>query len=311
MVCLVVEEPVPNAHKHVTNKILEPTNTYQLRGRNVLPKYGQPTLKVVCEGSWDKVRMEAMSEEVIAITYPSVATGDSNRPDYPSQEQTGGQHDCLAQSVHTTNYTPQSAINVVRPILQAPQQRRTPRDGQESARPILTTTTSDRTVDVARGALDHLLSFSPGSHNEGDSQTFCIPARPQLHTHIPGSAQDLNATLAQFRTHFQQVFEFVQAPLNKLQGRATGLEQELYRRQSETMRLGRYAAWMIMDVENIIDAVAEIEVDTTAIEELLVEISRAAQKRTEEKMRLHTRVKGLEKNLKALQNIVLNIASPC
>jgi hypothetical protein len=41
-------------------------------------------------------------------------------------------------------------------------------------------------------------------------------------------------------------------------------------------------------------------VDTTAIEESLVEISKAAQKRAEEKMRLHTRVKGLEKNLKAL-----------
>jgi hypothetical protein len=126
--------------------------------------------------------------------------------------------------------------------LKTPQQRRTPSDGQESGRPILATTTSDRTVDVARGALDHLLSVSPGTQNEGDSQTLCIPARSQLHTHIPGSAQDLNATLAQFRTHFQQVFKFVQAPLNKLQDRATGLEQELYRRQSETMRLGRYAA---------------------------------------------------------------------
>ena len=221
----------------------------------MLPKCGQPTLsqngdrestKVVCEGSLDKVRMEAISEEVIAITYPSVATGDSNRSEYSSQEQTGGQHDCLA---HTTNYTPQSAINnVVRPVLKAPQQRRTPSDGRESGRPISTMTTSDRTVHVARGALDHLLSVSPESRNEGDSQTLCIPARPQLHTHIPGSTQDLNATLAQFRTHFQQVFEFVQAPLNKVQDRATGLEQELYR--SETMRLGRYAAWMMMDVEN-------------------------------------------------------------
>jgi hypothetical protein len=168
---------------------------------------------------------------------------------------------------------------------------------------------SDRTVDVARGALDHLLSISPDSQNGGDSQTICIPARPQIHTHMPAPTQDLNATLAQFRASFQQVFEFVQAALHNLQDRATGLEQELYRRRSETMRLGRYAAWMMIDIENIIEAVAGIEVDRMVIETLIVEISKAAQKRAEEKVRLHTRVKGLEKNLKALQKIVLNMAS--
>lgn len=177
---------------------------------------------------------------------------------------------------------------------------------------MLTTTASDRTVDIARGALDHLLSISPEIQSEGDSQSLCcIPARPQLHTHIPSSTQDLNAALAQFRTHFQQVFEFVQTPLNKLQDRTTDLEQELYRRRSEALRQGRYAAWMMSDIENILEAIEGIEVDTTVIETLLVEISKATQKRADEKMRLHTKIKGLEKNLKALQNIVMNIASPC
>jgi hypothetical protein len=44
------------------------------------------------------------------------------------------------------------------------------------------------------------------------------------------------------------------------------------------MRLGRYIAWMMMDVESIIEVVVEIEVNTTTIEELLrvVEILKAA-----------------------------------
>lgn len=74
------------------------------------------------------------------------------------------------------------------------------------------------------------------------------------------------------------------------------------------MRLGRYAAWMMIDIEKILEAIEGIEVDTTGIETLLVEISKATQRRAEEKMRLLTRVKGLEKNLKALQNIVMSIS---
>ncbi|KAH7378530.1 hypothetical protein BKA64DRAFT_766266 [Cadophora sp. MPI-SDFR-AT-0126] len=200
--------------------------------------------------------MESTSEEGMRLSYPSVLAGGSKRPNYPSQDlqQTEGQHieDYLDQSLHATNYTQQkSDMNIVQSVLKAPQHCRTPSDEQE-------TCISDRTVDVACGALDHLLSISAESQNRGDSQTLYIPARPQLHTHIPGSNQDLNATLAQFRTKFQQVFGFVQTPLNKVQGRAADLVQELYRRQSETMRQGRYAAWMMIDVQNIIEAIVGI-----------------------------------------------------
>ncbi|PVH68491.1 hypothetical protein DL98DRAFT_542362 [Cadophora sp. DSE1049] len=254
--------------------------------------------------------METTSEEGIRISAPLVFA-------------TRGQHigDRLGQSLQTTNYTPQqSDVNTVRSVSKAPRQRRIPGD-EQSGQPMLMMTTPATVetcignriviVDVTRGALDHVLSTSPDSQNGGDSQTICIPARPQMHTHMPAPTQDLNTTLAQFRANFQQVFEFVQAPLNNLQDRATGLEQELYRRQSETMRLGRYATWMMIDIENIIEAIASIEVDSTVIETLIVEISKAAQKRAKEKVRLHTRVKGLEKNLRVLQNIVLNMASPC
>jgi hypothetical protein len=193
--------------------------------------------------------MVSTSEEGIRISYPSVSTGGSKKPDYPSQDlkQIKGQHigDYLGQSLYTTHYTQQqSDINIVRSVLKAPRQRRTSSDEQESGQPVLTTTTpaTVETVGIARGALDHLLSISPESQNGDNSQTICIPARPQLHNHIPGSTRDIHTTLAQFRTHFQQVFEFVQAPLNKLQDRATGLEQELSRRRSKTMRQGRYTA---------------------------------------------------------------------
>ncbi|KAH6667429.1 hypothetical protein B0J14DRAFT_676430 [Halenospora varia] len=246
----------------------------------------------------------------------------SETPVYQSQylQQTKGQHieDSLGQSLHTRNYT-QSDINTVQPVPKAPQQHRTPSNEPEFSQPMLTTTTPataknylrDRTVDLARGALGHLLSISPDSQYGGDSQTNCIPARPMMYTQIPSPTQDLNATLAQFRTSFQQVFEFVQMPLNKLQDRATSLEQELYRRRSETMILGRYTAWMMIDIESILETIAGIEVDSTVIERLIVELSKAAQKRAEEKVQLHTKVQGLEKNLKALHRIVLDMASPC
>lgn len=311
---------MPNGHRNITDNALQPTNISQLRGRNVLPKCGQPPLsqkrdheytKVACEGSVDRSQMESTSEESSRISNPSVLAEGSKTPGYQSQylQQTKGQHieDCLGQSLHTRNYT-QSDINTVQSVPKAPRQRRTPSNEQEFSQPMLTTTTPttaenclrDRTVDLARSALGHLLSISPDSQNGGDSQTICIPTRPMMYTQIPSPTQDLNLAPTQFRTNFQQVFEFVQAPLNKLQDRATGLEQELYRRRSETMRLTRYATWMMIDVENIIEAISGIEVDSTVIETLIVEISKAAQKRAEEKVRLYTRVKGLEKNLKAL-----------
>ncbi|KAH6668492.1 hypothetical protein B0J14DRAFT_166923 [Halenospora varia] len=323
------EEPVPNGHRNTTDNGLQPTNTYQLRGRNVLSKCGQPPLsqkrdheytRIACEGPVDRSQMESTSDESSRIS--NVFAEGSETPVYQSQylQQTKGQHieDSLGQSLHTRNYT-QSDINTVQPVPKAPQQHRTPSNEPEFSQPMLTTTTPataknylrDRTVDLARGALGHLLSISPDSQYGGDSQTNCIPARPMMYTQIPSPTQDLNATLAQFRTSFQQVFEFVQMPLNKLQDRATSLEQELYRRRSETMRLGRYTAWMMIDIESILETIAGIEVDSTVIERLIVELSKAAQKRAEEKVRLHTKVQGLEKNLKALHRIVLDMASPC
>lgn len=97
------------------------------------------------------------------------------------------------------------------------------------------------------------------------------------------------------------MFEHVQAPLSTLENRATDLEQELYRARNETMRLGRC---MTIGVENINEALAGVKMNSTVIGTLLVELSKAAQKRAEEEVRLHTMVKGLEENLKALQNML-------
>ncbi|KAH6668383.1 hypothetical protein B0J14DRAFT_566915 [Halenospora varia] len=92
------EEPVPNGHRHITDNTLQPKNTYQLRGRNVLPKCGHPPLsqkrdreyiKVACEGSVDKsqmVEMESTSEEGIRISDPSALAAGSKRPCYPSKD---------------------------------------------------------------------------------------------------------------------------------------------------------------------------------------------------------------------------------
>lgn len=57
---------------------------------------------------------------------------------------------------------------------------------------------------------------------------------------------------------------------------------------------------MIINIKNIIQVIAGIDIDSIIIEILIVKISKAAQNHTEEKVRLHTRMKGLEKNLKAL-----------
>ena len=40
------------------------------------------------------------------------------------------------------------------------------------------------------------------------------------------------------------------------------------------MRLGRYAAWMMIDVENILEAIVGIEVDSTVIETLIDKFQR-------------------------------------
>ena len=61
---------------------------------------------------------------------------------------------------------------------------------------------------------------------------------------------------------------------------------------------------MAIDVENIRGALAGIETNSMVIETLIAEFSKAAQRRAEEEVRLHTMVRGLEENLKALQNML-------
>ena len=94
------------------------------------------------------------------------------------------------------------------------------------------------------------------------------------------------------------------------QVRATVLEQELNRRPNETMRLGRYAACMMIDIKYITEAIASIEAHSAVIDKLVVETSKAAQKLAEEKIGLHTRVNDLENSLEALQEILSDTASP-
>ncbi|KAL5350947.1 hypothetical protein ACLOAV_004520 [Pseudogymnoascus australis] len=170
---------------------------------------------------------------------------------------------------------------------------------------IVETCISDRTVSGASGARDGLLSISSGSENEEGSQTSSISTMPQTPPRVPAPTQDLSATLA------QQVFELVQTSLVKDQVRAEVLQQELNRRQSETMRLGRYAACMMIDIKHITEAIAGIEEHSTVIETLVVEISKAAQKRAEETVELHTKVNHLENILEAFQKLLSDIALPC
>lgn len=289
---------------------LQPTNTYQLRGRDVLPDYGQPSLTQErqerdCEyikasrgGLVDKPRLESASEEGIRISGPSILAWGQGLQ-HGEEPNIGN---CLGQSLYTTTEQ-QSDTSTVRSISRAQHQTQ-PMLEMATTPATVETCISDKAVDDSRGALDYVLPFSLDSRKGGGSQAIWSPARPQLHTHTPAPTQDLNAALAQPRTSFQQVFQYGQAPLNTLKDLATGLEQEPYRTQNETMRLGRS---MMIDVETIIGAAASIETDSTAIETLIVEILKGAQKRAKEKVQLHTRIKGLEKKLKALQNIV----SPC
>ena len=118
LIWLVVEEPVPNGHRNTTDNALQPINTYQLRGRNVLPKCGQPPLsqkrdheytRIAGEGPVDRSQIKSTSEESSRISNSSVLAEGSKTPVYQSQhlQQTKGQHieDPLGQSLHTRNYT--------------------------------------------------------------------------------------------------------------------------------------------------------------------------------------------------------------
>lgn len=297
---------MPNGCRIIHDITLQPTNTYQLREKDVLPHYGQPPLtqerqERVCEyikasrgGSVDKPPLEPASEEGIKFSGPSVLAWGQGLQ-HGEQSNTGN---CLGQSLHTTTEQ-QSDTSTVRSDSRAQHQTQ-PMLEMATTPATVETCISDKAVDVACRGPHYVLP----SQNGGGSQAIWSPARLQLHTHTPAPTQDLNAALGQLRTSLQQVFQYSQAPLNTFKDLATGLEQEPYRTQNKTMRLGRY---MTINAENIIGAVESIGMDITAIEILIVEISKGTQKRAEDKARLYNRTKGLEKKLKALQNTV----SPC
>ena len=93
------------------------------------------------------------------------------------------------------------------------------------------------------------------------SQMISVLSEVRLPTHSPEQINNpenvvytrnvqrvLNPTLAQILYNFQQTFEFSQ---NRIRNHLQGVGQELKRSQSETISLGRYAAWMMIDIENI------------------------------------------------------------
>ncbi|KFY67484.1 hypothetical protein V496_01555 [Pseudogymnoascus sp. VKM F-4515 (FW-2607)] len=182
----------------------QPTNTYPLRGRDVLPMTQERDCSFVeasREGSLDKPRLGPASDEGMRICGPPVRWG-SKKPSYTSQGLQQVEElnigSCLGQSFHTTQH-----------------------DEQESGPPMVQMTTKPatvetpirvRAVDVARGALDHVLPISPDSQNGDGSRTTCTPAMPQLHTQILAPPQDLNAAFSQLHSLAQQVYEHVQAP---------------------------------------------------------------------------------------------------
>jgi translation initiation factor 2B subunit (eIF-2B alpha/beta/delta family) len=150
-----------------------------------------------------------------------------------------------------------------------------------------------------------------------------VPPGARLSSHSPAQAtnaaevvcareiqQGTKPTLTQFLDNFQQVFESAQASINSLREHVKGLEEELKRSRSETISLGRYAAWMMIDVENMIEANAALEASGMAIEAWSAELSQAAQKHVQENGQVHARAKNLEGNLRAVQTIIFNIASP-
>ncbi|KFY01492.1 hypothetical protein O988_02714 [Pseudogymnoascus sp. VKM F-3808] len=307
-------EPVPNGRKHITDNTLQPTNTDQLRARDVSPTRNQPLHAVSC--SMDEAQLESTSEECTKMSDHSVLAGASKRKGHHSQRLQQAE-DCSGPPLQTFTQQ-QSDTDTVRPVSTA--QPGAPSHEQESCQPMLNTMTpaiietciSDRIVNGTRGVRDGPLS---GSENEEGSQTSCIPAMPQTPPRIPAPTQNLSASLA------QQVFELVQASLvedqvraevlEQDQVRAEVLEQELNRRRIGTMRIGRYAACMMMDIKHITEAIAGIEEHSAVLDALVVEISKAAQKRAEEKVELHTRVNHLDNILEAFQKLLLDIASPC
>ncbi|KFY09370.1 hypothetical protein V491_08224 [Pseudogymnoascus sp. VKM F-3775] len=318
------EKPVPNDRRHITDNTLQPTNTY-LRGRDVLPKCGQPPLtlksdrEVTCGGLVDKSHLESTSEGSTKISVHSVLAGGSRRQGFqPHNLQQGEEQNnsnCMSLSLHTT-IQQQPDINTGLSISRA--QHGTPSDEQESGLPMLKKTISaiietgisDRAAIVSRGVPEGHVSILSRSQNGKNSQKMFVPARPQMAPHITAPTQDINVTLAQFRANIQQIFDLLQAPLVKSQVRATVPEQELNRRRNETMRLGRYVARMMIDIKHITEAIASIEAYSTIIDTLVVETSKAAQKRSEEKIGLYTRVNDLKNNLEAFQGILLDIALP-
>ena len=315
---------MPNNRRYITDNTLQPTNTYQLRGRDVLPKSDQPPLtqkrdrayiEVTCGSSVGKLQLESTSVKSTNYSGHSIPAGGLRTHNFQSQHFQQGEEQNIS-NLHTT-IQQQSNIDTVRPILKV--QHATPSDELESGLPMFEMTTtpaiigtciSDRAVNVFRGVTDGLLSISPLTQDGEGPQEKCIPARPQMYPHNPAPTQDLNASFARFRTNFQQAFNLAQAPLVQGQIRATDLEQELNRRRYETLRLGRYAACMMTDIKHITEAIASIEAHSVVIETLVVETSRATQKRAGEKVGLHTRINNLENNLEALQKILSGIASP-
>ena len=174
----------------------QPTNTYQLRGRDVLPMTRERDcgyIEASRENSLNKPRLGSTSEEGIRICATPILAGGSEKPNYTSQGLRQVEElnigNCLGQSSHTTAEQ-QLDIGTAQPVSRA--QHQTPSNEQESGPPMLQMTTTpatvetlrERAVDVAREALDHVLPISPDSQNGDDSRTSCTPATPQLHTPI-------------------------------------------------------------------------------------------------------------------------------
>jgi uncharacterized protein Yka (UPF0111/DUF47 family) len=131
---------------------------------------------------------------------------------------------------------------------------------------------------------------------------------PENVLYIHNMQRSSNPTLAHILDNFQRTFEFSQ---NSLRDYLQGVEQELKRSQSDIISLERCAAWITIDIENIKEANAGLEAGSMVIEALSRELSDAAQKHAQEMAQLHARVKELEKSVKAVQTIILNMASPC
>ncbi|KAH8587826.1 hypothetical protein B0O99DRAFT_380831 [Bisporella sp. PMI_857] len=284
----------------------------------------------------EELQVDVTPREGLGINELSLHTARSNSWGYWSQDvrQTEEQHSSnnFGRSLHPADYIPwQSDASTVRSVLGACQRRRTSRNDQESGQmPFGLTTTpgntpetriSDKAVEVARGAQEYVLSVSLDEQTIDGSQTISVPPQVRLPTHSPEQAnnpenvvyihnmqQSSNPTLARILDNFQRTCEFSQ---NSLRDYLQGVEQELKRSQSDIISLERCAAWITIDIENIKEANAGLEAGSMVIEALSRELSDAAQKHAQEMAQLHARVKELEKSVKAVQTIILNMASPC